>query len=167
MIRRDFGIAGLFLTLALSTPALSTNALADPVGTYDVVGVNPDTGGEYSGTVVVSRNGETYSVVWTISGTESNGVGIGGKRGGNVTTGAGSVDDDIITIGYGNQNGFGISQYDLQPDGSWKGHWAYAGGQKVSTETWTRPGGATRSIDLPKSPASNAMKPMGNSVARP
>lgn len=161
MIIRDLGIAGIFLAVALSTPAL-----ADPVGSYDVVGVNPDTGGEYSGTVVVNRNGETYSVTWTIAGTESTGVGIGGKRGGSATTGAGSPDDDMITIGYGNESGFGIAQYDLQPDGSWKGHWAYAGGEKVSTETWTRPG-ATRSIELPKIPAGNAMKPMSNSVARP
>jgi len=166
MKAKNPGIAGAVLALAFSTPALSTVALADPVGTYDVVGVNPDTGGEYSGTVTVSRNGETYAVVWTIAETESTGVGIGGKRGGSVTTGAASPDDDMITIGYGNENGFGISQYDLQPDGSWKGHWAYAGGEKVSTETWRRPG-ATRSIELPKTPASNAMKPMSNSVARP
>lgn len=166
------GIAGTVLLLALSNPALSTSALADPVGTYDVVGVNPDSGGEYTGTVAVGRSGDTYSVTWTIGGTESTGVGIGGKRGGPSTTGAASPDDDMLAVGYGNGGGFGISTYELQPDGSWKGHWAYAGGEKVSTETWTRPGGATRSIKLsetplPKTPASNAMKPMSSSAARP
>ncbi len=168
MKARNPGIAGAVLALALSTPALSTTALADPVSTYDVVGINPDTGGEYSGAVTVSRNGETYAVTWTIAGTESTGVGIGGKRGGSSPAGAASSDDDTLAIGYGNEGGFGISTYALQPDGSWKGHWAYAGGEKVSTETWTRSGGAaTRSLDLPKTPESNAMKPMSNSVARP
>jgi hypothetical protein len=92
MNRRSFGIAGLLLAVAISTPAL-----ADPVGTYDVTGINPDDGGEYHGTVTVNRTGETYSVTWTIAGTESNGVGIGGKRGNAATTGVASADDDMIT----------------------------------------------------------------------
>ncbi|WP_438748914.1 hypothetical protein [Pararhizobium sp. O133] len=29
---------------------------------YDVVGVNPDNGGEYTGTVAIGRSGDTYSV---------------------------------------------------------------------------------------------------------
>ena len=161
MNRRSFGIAGLLLAAALSTPAL-----ADPVGTYDVTGINPDDGDEYHGTVTVNRTGETYSVTWTIAGTESNGVGIGGRRGNAATTGVASVDDDMITIGYGNGSGFGISQYDLQPDGSWEGHWAYAGGEKVSTETWIRSGGA-RSLERPKTPSGEAMKPMSSPAARP
>ena len=161
MIRRSFYTLGVFLSLVASTPAL-----ADPVGTYDVTGINPDDGGEYHGTVVVSRTGQTYAVTWTIAGTQSNGVGIGGKRGNTETAGVASVDDDMISIGYGNESGFGISQYDLQPDGSWKGHWAYADGEKVSTETWVR-SGAARSLERPKAPASEAMKPMSSPAARP
>lgn len=161
MIRLSFGIASLLLAAALSTPAL-----ADPVGTYDVIGTNPDDGGEYQGTVVVSRTGETYSVAWTIAGTESNGVGIGGKRGSKETTGIASANDDMITVGYGNESGFGISQYDRQPDGSWKGHWAYADGEKISTETWIR-SGAARSLERPKATTGEAIKPMSNSPARP
>ncbi|WP_244484274.1 MULTISPECIES: hypothetical protein [unclassified Rhizobium] len=167
MTARHYGFPGVVLTLALSAPAFSTPALADPVGTYDLVGINPDNGGEYSGTVTVSRNGETYTVVWTIGGAESTGVGLGSKRGSS-TTGAASTEDDTLAIGYGNGDGFGIATYELQPDGSWKGYWAYSGGEKVSTETWTRPGGAkTRSLELPATPTSNAMKPMSNSAARP
>jgi hypothetical protein len=161
MIRRSFRALGVFMALAASAPAL-----ADPVGTYDVAGINPDNGGEYSGTVTVTRNGETYSVVWIIADAKSTGVGLGGKRGASASTGAASPGDDMITIGYGNESGFGISQYDLQPDGSWKGHWAYAGGETVSTETWTRQG-AARSLDRPETPASSAMKPMSSTVARP
>lgn len=160
MIRLGFYTLGVFLILGCGT-----SVLADPTGTYDVTGVNPDDGGEYSGTVAVTRNGETYSVVWTIAGSESSGVGIGGKRGNGASTGAASPDDNMITIGYGNGDGFGISQYDLQADGSWKGHWAYAGSEKVSTETWTRQG-AARALDLPKAPSS-AMKPMSSTVGRP
>ncbi|KQY40157.1 hypothetical protein ASD32_17355 [Rhizobium sp. Root483D2] len=166
MNRRSFGIAGLLLAAALSIPALSRPALADPVGTYDVTGINPDDGGEYQGTVAVRRTGETYSVEWTIAGMSSTGVGIGGRRGNTATTGVASVDDDMITIGYGNGSGFGISQYDLQPDGSWKGHWAYGDGETISTETWI-PTGRSRSLERPKAPAGEAMKPMSSPAARP
>lgn len=150
--------------LAVLSPAL---ALADPVGKYDVVGINPDNGGEYSGTVEVKRSGTTYSIVWTIAGTESYGVGLGGKRSGNSSTNAASSSDDTIAIGYGNTDGFGIAQYDLQPDGSWKGNWAYAGGA-ISTETWTPAGKGSRSLSSPvRKPASEAMKPISNTIARP
>ena len=152
----------LSVFLALS-PSL---ALADPVGSYDVTGVNPDSGEEYSGTVDVTRNGTTYSVTWTIAGVVSDGVGLGGSRGGANSTRAAASDDDTLSIGYGNDDGFGISQYDLQPDGSWKGNWAYAGGG-ISTETWT-PKGRTRSLPTPpKNGASEAMKPIGNVIACP
>lgn len=168
MKARHLGIAGAVLALALSIPAVPTVALADPVGTYDVVGINPDTGGEYTGTVTVSRHGETYNVVWTIGGTESTGVGLGSSQGNSATTGAASSDDDTLAVGYGNGDGFGIATYELQVDGSWKGHWAYAGGEKVSSETWKRPGDpTTRSLELPATPTSNAMKPMSNSAVRP
>lgn len=154
------------LTAAVLMALTPMATMADPAGTYDVIGINPDDGGEYYGTVTVKRTGETYSVTWTIAGTESNGIGIGGKRGNTETTGVASVDDDMITIGYGNESGFGISQYDLQPDGSWKGRWAYGGGEKISTETWVRTG-AARSLERPKSVTGEAIKPMSNSPARP
>jgi|HubBroStandDraft_2_1064218.scaffolds.fasta_scaffold2415682_1 hypothetical protein len=40
-----------------------TLALADPTGTYNVVGHNADDGSTYKGTVEVSRTGATYKVV--------------------------------------------------------------------------------------------------------
>ncbi|KQV42556.1 MULTISPECIES: hypothetical protein [unclassified Rhizobium] len=159
MLPRRLAISVLF---ALS-PSL---VLADPVGSYDVTGVNPDSGDEYSGTVAVTRNGTTYSVTWTIAGVASYGVGLGGKRSGGSSTRPAAADDDTLSIGYGNDDGFGISQYDLQPDGSWKGNWAYAGGG-ISTEVWT-PKGRTRSLPTsPKNRTSEAMKPIGNVIARP
>lgn len=168
MKAKNPGFYAAALALALSAPLIPTATLADPVGTYDVTGINPDSGGEYTGTVTVSRNGETYNIVWTIAGTESAGVGLGSKRDGSASTGAASTEDDTLAIGYGNGDGFGIATYELQPDGAWKGYWAYGGGEKVSTETWTRPGGAkTRALELPATPTSNAMKPMSNSAARP
>src|SRR6478736_2405630 len=106
MLPRRLAISAFFFL----SPAF---AVADPVGTYDVVGINPDNGGEYTGMVEVTRNGTTYSVVWTIAGTESYGVGLGGKQAGKTSSQAASPDDDTIAIGYGNDDGFGISQYDL------------------------------------------------------
>jgi hypothetical protein len=40
---------------------------ADPVGTYDVEGAYLS-GSTYSGTVTVTKTGETYKVVWEIDG---------------------------------------------------------------------------------------------------
>lgn len=156
MIGQSFGGALALLAIVMPSPVL-----ADPVGTYDVIGINPDTGGEYTGTVTVRRTGGTYSVVWLIAGSESSGVGLGGKRGSGASTRPAAGDDDMISIGYGNTDGFGIAQYDLQSDGSWRGNWAYGGGEKVSTETWTRHG-AARAVQRPQTPATNAIKPMGN-----
>ncbi|HEY3621590.1 MAG TPA: hypothetical protein VGL12_04180, partial [Roseiarcus sp.] len=48
----------------IAAPSL---ALADPTGTYDLVGRNADNGSTYKGTVEVSRMGATYKVVWVIA----------------------------------------------------------------------------------------------------
>ncbi len=58
------------LALILMTLLPAGMAFADPVGTWRVRGVNPDTGSEYTGTVRVNRTGDTYSVFWKIGGTE-------------------------------------------------------------------------------------------------
>lgn len=123
------------------TAALPSVAAADPTGNYTVIGMNPDSGGKYTGTVKVTRVGETYSVVWNIAGNQSIGTGIGAKFTGENTFGVGPAgkDDTAISIGYmSGKESFGIAMYFEQPDGTWKGIWTYKGSKAVSGEIWTR-----------------------------
>jgi hypothetical protein len=120
--------------LMLAVPAL---AWADPTGTYQVRGVNPDDGKEYDGTVKVVRNGETYSVAWNIAGQQFVGTGLGAKFIGNrFQMGAASPDDTALSVGYISGNSFGMAMYFQQPDGTWQGVWTYAGSNKASQENW-------------------------------
>lgn len=120
--------------LMLVTPAL---AWADPTGTFDVKGVNPNNGKEYTGTVTVARNGETYSVVWNVGGAEYVGTGLGAKFiGDRFQMGPASADDTAISVGYVSQSTFGMAMYFQQPDGVWQGVWTYGGSDKASPENW-------------------------------
>jgi hypothetical protein len=117
-----------------------TLALADPTGTYNVVGRNTDNGNTYKGTVEVSRMGATYKVVWVIGGKQSVGTGLGShfEDANTIATGAATDKDTGLTIGYLIKDSFGIATYYLQPDGSWFGVWAKGGSQNITSETWTR-----------------------------
>jgi hypothetical protein len=118
----------------------STLALADPTGTYNVVGRNADNGSTYNGTVEVSRTGATYKIVWDIGGKKSIGTGLGShfENAGTIVTGPASDKDTGLSVGYLNKDSFGIATYYLQADGSWSGVWAYGGSQHTTSETWTR-----------------------------
>lgn len=123
--------------LLLAAPPL---ALADPSGTYSVVGRNADDGSTYKGTVEVSRVGATYKVVWVIDGEKSIGTGIGShfEDGGDTyATGPASDKDSGLAVGYVNKDSYGIAIYYRQADGSWKGVWTYGGSQHITSEVWT------------------------------
>ncbi|PHP65100.1 hypothetical protein CSC94_21400 [Zhengella mangrovi] len=112
-------------------------AIADPTGTYDVEGMNPDNGRTYHGTVTVRRTGQTYSVVWDIAGSRYIGTGLGATiAGGQYTVGPASADNTTLSIGYVSGRTFGQAFYIQQPDGSWSGIWTYGGSKLVSTEEW-------------------------------
>ncbi len=96
---------------------------ADPIGSYSVVGSNPGNGSQYSGSVSVSKTGDTYRVVWTIGGTQYVGTGIGNK--------------DFIAVSYRSGNNTGLALYGAD-GGNWAGIWTYAGGRQVGEETWKR-----------------------------
>ena len=96
---------------------------ADPVGTYDVSGTNPGGGSKYSGTVTVSKTGQTYRVVWVVGSTRYIGTGIGNK--------------DFIAVSYRSGNDTGLALYGAD-GGNWAGVWTYAGGQSVGAELWKR-----------------------------
>jgi hypothetical protein len=120
--------------LMLAAPAL---AWADPTGIYQVRGVNPDDGKQYTGTVKVVRNGETYNVTWNIAGQHFMGTGLGARFIGNrFQMGPAGPDDTAISVGYISGNSFGMAMYFQQPDGTWQGVWTYAGSDKASSENW-------------------------------
>ena len=96
---------------------------ADPVGSYTVEGNNPGGGSHYSGTVTISRTGDTYRVVWVVGSTRYVGTGIGDK--------------DFIAVSYRSGNDTGLALYGSD-GGNWKGLWTYAGGREVGTEIWKR-----------------------------
>lgn len=114
-------------------------AAADPTGRYNVVGINPDSGTEYRGTVEVTRTGETYKVIWNIGGTRYIGTGLGALvRNGRYTVGPAHPEDTSISIGYVSGRTFGQAFYFEQPDGSWRGVWTYGGSNKITSESWFR-----------------------------
>ena len=120
--------------------ALAIPALAGPEGSYSVAGKNPGNGSAYSGTVTVTRTGETYRVVWDIGGTTFTGSGLGAAPvKGSTVMGPADDADYVLAVGYisGPKN-FGLAYYVEQDDGTWKGIWTYGGGEQIGTENWTR-----------------------------
>ncbi len=127
-------LTSAFLAFSVLT---GSAAYADPTGTFDVVGTNPDTGKQYRGTVSVTRTGETYAVVWNIGGSEFIGTGLGAKFVGNrFVLGAASPDDTAISVGYVSETTFGMAMYFEQDDGHWEGAWTYGGSQVAAPEDW-------------------------------
>lgn len=108
--------------IALVLSAVAAFA-ADPVGSYTVQGNNPGGGSRYTGTVTISRTGDTYRVVWVVGSTRYVGTGIGDK--------------DFIAVSYRSGNDTGLALYGSD-GGNWKGLWTYAGGREVGTEIWKR-----------------------------
>ena len=90
-------------------------AQADPTGRYEVIGENPDTGGEYQGSVQVTRTGQTYRVVWNIAGTQYVGTGLGAVfENGKFRIGAANPKDEALSVGYVSGRTFGMAFYILQ-----------------------------------------------------
>lgn len=116
-MRHFFAVTAVLLSTAMSAFA------ADPVGTYDISGTNPSGGSTYSGTVTVTKTGETYRVVWIVGDTRYVGTGLGNK--------------DFIAVSYRSGDDTGLALYG--PDGgNWAGLWTHAGGQNVGAEIWKR-----------------------------
>jgi hypothetical protein len=111
----------LFVAAALLWSVIAAFA-ADPVGSYEVQGQNPD-GSKYSGTVSVRQTGQTYKVVWQIGNDRYDGTGIGNK--------------DFLAVSYTSGKESGLALYGAD-GGNWKGIWTYAGGTKIGAELWNR-----------------------------
>lgn len=125
------------LATAIAAAILPGIALAGPEGSFHVKGVNPDSGGEYTGTVNVTRKGDTYRIVWDIAGDKTVGVGVGIRIvDGQMVAGPASDLDGGISIAYGTGKIPGSATYTEFADGTWRGVWAYRGYRKISTEEW-------------------------------
>lgn len=96
---------------------------ADPAGSYKIEGNNPDHGSDYSGTVEVTKTGDTYKIVWTIDGTKYIGTGIG--------------DENFLAVSYKSGDHTGLALYG-EKGSDWVGIWTYAGGKALGAEKWTR-----------------------------
>src|SRR5690349_10589080 len=110
-------ISGLFLAIGLA----GTTAHAQTVtGNYAVGGTNFD-GSPYAGTAEVIPTGSTCRIVWHTGATASEGICM--------------LSNKAFAAFYKLGPDYGLVVYELQPDGSLKGHWSVSGKQGVGTET--------------------------------
>jgi hypothetical protein len=118
--------------------AFPVSAWAGPEGEYLAEGTDPGNGAAYSGTVSIARNGDTYTVVWNIGGTEYVGTGLGAtSANGTTTMGPANDSDTAIAVSYITAGSFGLAIYAQQPDGTWNGIWTYGGSTSIGSEVWT------------------------------
>jgi hypothetical protein len=111
----------LFVAAALLCSVVAAFA-ADPVGSYDVKGQNPD-GSQYTGSVTVKRTGDTFKVTWQVGNTRYDGTGIGNEK--------------FLAVSYTAGDESGLALYGAD-GGNWKGIWTYSGGTKMGAEFWSR-----------------------------
>ncbi|GGF65587.1 hypothetical protein GCM10007301_26680 [Azorhizobium oxalatiphilum] len=113
-------VAGMCLALAGG----ATPALAKGPGKYKVEGVNSEDNSKYSGTAVITKTGkDSWRVVSTIDGDKFDGYAIG--------------DEELLAVTFTGNGSSGVALYVVQPDGSYKGIWAFKGDSKISAEMLT------------------------------
>jgi hypothetical protein len=115
---RTFAASAAVLLLSVSFACAG-----DPVGRYAVVGSNPGSGTNYSGTVTVERTGDTFRVTWDIGNQTYVGTGIGSDKG--------------FAVAYRSGNQTGLAIYGAKGE-DWEGVWTYTGGRDIGGEAWTR-----------------------------
>ncbi|MBB4064898.1 hypothetical protein [Gellertiella hungarica] len=114
-------------------------ALADPVGTWKISGTNLETNEPYEGTITIERVGGVYRAEWDIDGKKLSGIGLGGKLvGSDFTVGPASADDNVISLGYTQDEATGMGIYLNMPDGTWQGVWTAGDSEKSHPEKWTK-----------------------------
>lgn len=102
-------------------------ALAQPVGTFDVQGID-DGGDPYTGTVTVTQTGQTYNVEWRVEDQSFRGVGI--------------FADGAFSVGFTGEGVNGVAIYRRNASGVWEGVWAFVDQNETHTENWTERGAA-------------------------
>ncbi len=128
--------------LALALPllaALSSPALAQREGLYDVTGVNLD-GTPYTGQAQIRAAGlSSFFIAWRIGGGVVEGVGFASGR--------------TISVAYGLASRPGLGIYTLNPDGSMDGEWTIVGSPANGRER------LVPRVPAPASPAVSAAPP--------
>ncbi|MEC5290503.1 hypothetical protein VSX64_06245 [Aurantimonas sp. C2-6-R+9] len=108
--------------VAMAGIGIAGPALADPSGSYDISGVNPD-GTQYEASVLVAKIGDAFTLTYTLgNGSKVSGTAIG--------------DDDVLAIGYAEKDDTGVALM-FSEDDKWKGVWTYLGAKTLGTEEWT------------------------------
>ena len=91
-------------------------------GTYQIVrGANPQ-GGSYTGSVAISRNGDTYSMAWTLPRESYSGVAI--------------LRNNILAVGWGG-GGTGVVAYEIKGN-RLEGTWSDPRGGALGSEVLER-----------------------------
>ncbi|MCB1152925.1 MAG: hypothetical protein H6684_04205 [Deltaproteobacteria bacterium] len=93
--------------------------LSDLVGTYEVTGVNPDSGDSYQMILAISRNGDVLRGVWTWpSGKQAD-------------SGVGVILGNKVAFNFGN----GVVIFERTLEGDLRGNWTNEKFDRVGTET--------------------------------
>lgn len=121
------------LILVLGFLLLAAPAWAQRDGLYDVTGTNLD-GTDYTGVAQIRSVGLTsFNIVWRISDSLVEGVGMASGR--------------TIAVAYGMAQRPGMGIYTLNPDGSLDGEWTIIGAPAIGRE---------RLVPRPEQPAAQA-----------
>ncbi len=111
------GTWGMWGTNESGTEKATRTGGSGPVeGEYTLAGKNPD-GSDYKGTLVVTKAGAGYNLVWNNGNT-----GFGIRRG------------EVLTVGFGGSKCSFVA-YEVKPDGTLEGVWGGAGATQTGTET--------------------------------
>lgn len=101
----------VFPVLAWEDPKAPVNV----VGKYDCKGTD-HSGGVYTGTVTIKKNGDAYDVRWVVGAAQYVGVGV--------------LTDKTLSVAWLNQQQAGVMAYVVQKDGTLQGTWASLGDPK-------------------------------------
>ena len=115
------------LLAAVCTLSPAARATPSLVGDYRVKGINPDGKSGYTGTVNISKDGDTFHLKWEV--TPNTYIGSGFLRG------------NYLAVAYTDTKGtwFGVMLYEIKEDGRiLDGKWSLAGSKRVSVELLTR-----------------------------
>jgi len=106
---------------------IGTEDLEGPVGLNGVYTItnayNPKTGGSYSGTVSINKNGGVYLVSWSLPSESYSGIGI--------------LQDNVLIVGWGLGQNTNVVGYKIE-DKTLLGQWAMSGTTEIGIENLSK-----------------------------
>ncbi|MEI8350260.1 MAG: hypothetical protein WCI77_08915 [Candidatus Omnitrophota bacterium] len=107
--------------------SIGTEDLEGPAGLGGVYKItnayNPDTGSNYAGTVSINKNGEIYSVNWSLLSESYSGIGI--------------LEGDLLIVSWGVGQNTGVVDYKIE-DKILIGRWATPGNTGIGIENLSK-----------------------------